>query len=178
LKNQLIEKEDSCHKLRGEVVDLRRKTEKGCSTILDEILNSQRLANDKFGLGYYKTVEKVKDGKWTPKEEMGSSSSTEASEVVDLENGQCPVKKGSHQRTSQEEHQRTSSPFPRKSKRDISSRWNQRDRYEYSFNGYCFSCNEFGHKTLDYRHQARKNLENSNNTLRCWRCNHHGHIAK
>jgi hypothetical protein len=64
LKNQVNEKEESCHKLEVEVVDLKKKVEKSNthikfmnnSTILDEILNSQRSPNDKSGLGYNKKV--------------------------------------------------------------------------------------------------------------------------
>jgi hypothetical protein len=59
LKNQINEKEESCHKLESEVVDLKRKVENSKrfinkSTILDEILDSQRSPNDKSGLGYNK----------------------------------------------------------------------------------------------------------------------------
>jgi hypothetical protein len=58
LKNQVNEKEESCHKLEVEVVDLRKKVEKSNthiklmngSTILDEILDNQRSPNDKSGL--------------------------------------------------------------------------------------------------------------------------------
>jgi chromosome segregation ATPase len=64
LKNQVNEKEESCHKLEAEVVDLRKKVEKSnthikfmnSSTILDEILDSQRSPNDKSGLGYNKEL--------------------------------------------------------------------------------------------------------------------------
>jgi hypothetical protein len=47
LKNQINEKEESCHKLEGEVVDLRKKVEKSnkflnSSQILNEILKIQR----------------------------------------------------------------------------------------------------------------------------------------
>ena len=57
LKNQINEKEESCHKLEVEVVDLRKKVEKSnkflnSSRILDEILESQRSPCDKSGLGY------------------------------------------------------------------------------------------------------------------------------
>jgi hypothetical protein len=57
LKNQVNEKEESCHKLEAEVVDLRKKVEKSnkflnSSQILNEILESQRSPNDKSGLGY------------------------------------------------------------------------------------------------------------------------------
>jgi hypothetical protein len=61
LKNQVNEKEESCHKFEEKVVDLKRKEEKekwfmNNSTILDEILDSQRSPNDKSGLGYNKEV--------------------------------------------------------------------------------------------------------------------------
>jgi hypothetical protein len=62
LKNQVNEKEESCHKLEAKVVDLRKKVEKSNthikfmnnSTILNEIFDSQRSPNDKSGLGYNK----------------------------------------------------------------------------------------------------------------------------
>jgi hypothetical protein len=53
---------------------------------------------------------------------------------------------------------------------------NQR-RYESVFNGYCFSCNEYGHKSLDCRHHGIKQVGRFNNNMRCWNCNHVGHIA-
>jgi hypothetical protein len=59
LKNQINEKEESCHKLKAEVVDPRKKVENSkkilnSSQILNEILESQRSPNDKSGLGYKK----------------------------------------------------------------------------------------------------------------------------
>jgi hypothetical protein len=59
IKNQVNEKEESCHKLEAEVVDVRKKVEKSNnflnrSTILNEILDSQKSPNDKSGLGYKK----------------------------------------------------------------------------------------------------------------------------
>ena len=62
MKNRVNEKEKSCHKLEEEVVDLIRKVEKlnthikfmKNSTILDEILDSQRSPNNKSCLGYNK----------------------------------------------------------------------------------------------------------------------------
>jgi chromosome segregation ATPase len=62
LKNKVNEKEESCHKLEAKVIDIRKKVEKpnthikfmNNSTILDEILDSQRSPNDKSGLGYNK----------------------------------------------------------------------------------------------------------------------------
>ena len=62
LKNQVNEKDESCHKMEEEVVDIRRKVDKSNnhikfmknSAILDEILDSQRSPNDKSGLQYNK----------------------------------------------------------------------------------------------------------------------------
>jgi hypothetical protein len=59
LKNKVNGKEESCHKLEVEVVYLRNKVDKSnkvlnSSTILNEILDSQRSPNDKSGLGYNK----------------------------------------------------------------------------------------------------------------------------
>jgi hypothetical protein len=53
---------------------------------------------------------------------------------------------------------------------------NQR-RYESVFNGYCFSCNEYGHKALICRHHGRKQVGKFNKSIRCWNCNHVGHIS-
>jgi hypothetical protein len=58
----LEKKEESCHELEVEVVNLRKKVEKSDTQIkflnksmtLDEILDSQRSPNDKSGLGYNK----------------------------------------------------------------------------------------------------------------------------
>jgi hypothetical protein len=57
LKNQIIEKEESCCKLEAKIVDLRKKVENSnkflnSSRILDEILEIQRSPCDKSGLGY------------------------------------------------------------------------------------------------------------------------------
>jgi hypothetical protein len=58
----LEKNEESYHELDAEVVNLRKKVEKSNTQIkflnksmtLDEILDSQRSPNDKFGLGYNK----------------------------------------------------------------------------------------------------------------------------
>jgi hypothetical protein len=63
-----------------------------------------------------------------------------------------------------------------KFRRETPSWMNQR-RYEIIFNGYCFSCNEYGHKALDCRHHEKKQVGRFNNSIRCWNCNHVGHIA-
>jgi chromosome segregation ATPase len=64
LKNQVNEKEESCHKLEDEVVDIRKKVEKSSkflnsSTILNDIFDSQRSPKDKSGLGINKEATHV-----------------------------------------------------------------------------------------------------------------------
>jgi hypothetical protein len=89
LKNQVNEKEESCHNTKEGVVDLRRKVKKSNayvkfmnnSIILDEILDSHRLSNDKFGLGYNKEVALSEVG--TPKKhDVGLSFSKGESKVA------------------------------------------------------------------------------------------------
>jgi hypothetical protein len=82
LKNQINEKEESCHKLEAEVVDLRKKIEKSNnhikfmnnSTILDEILDSQRSPHDKSGLGYNKEATHL-EARTSKKHEVSPSFS-------------------------------------------------------------------------------------------------------
>jgi hypothetical protein len=57
LKNQINEKEESCHKIETEVVDIIKKVEHSnkfltSSLIFNEILEIQISPNDKSGLGY------------------------------------------------------------------------------------------------------------------------------
>jgi hypothetical protein len=62
VRNQLDKKEESCHKMEAEVVNLRKKVEKldtqikflNNSMTLDEILDSRRSPYDKTGLGHNK----------------------------------------------------------------------------------------------------------------------------
>jgi hypothetical protein len=62
VRNQLDKKEESCHDMEEEFVNLRKKVENSDtqnkflnrSITLDEILDSQRSPNDKSSLGYNK----------------------------------------------------------------------------------------------------------------------------
>ena len=64
-----------------------------------------------------------------------------------------------------------------KFEKDTSSKWNQASRYEYRFNGYCYSCNGFGHKAMDCTFHGRRCGGSANNTVRCCTCNRIGHVA-
>ena len=67
LKEQLEEKDKAYQKLEVEVVELKKKAEqseahvKTSSSILDEILESQRSPFDKIGLGYGKTKKETEE---------------------------------------------------------------------------------------------------------------------
>ena len=65
LKEQLEEKDKAYQQLEVEVVELKKKAKahvKMSSSILDEILESQRSPFDKTGLGYGKTKKKTEEG--------------------------------------------------------------------------------------------------------------------
>ena len=47
-----------------------------------------------------------------------------------------------------------------------------------ALNQYCFSCYEFGHKALECKSHGRRSSRRSSYSMRCWRCNYYGHIAK
>jgi chromosome segregation ATPase len=84
VRNQLDRKEEYCHELEAELVNLRKKVEKSDtqnkflnnSMILDEILDSQRSPYDKYGLRYNKeeinTPKKSDEGPPFVKDEDGS----------------------------------------------------------------------------------------------------------
>jgi hypothetical protein len=69
LNIQLTKKEETCHMLELEVINLKKKNEntkatvkfQNNSTILDKIWNIQRPTNEKTSLGYNKKEE---GGKW------------------------------------------------------------------------------------------------------------------
>jgi hypothetical protein len=176
LKNHVNEKEESCHKLEAEVVDLRKKVEKSnkflnSSTILNEILDSQRSPNDKSGLGYNKEATHL-EASTSKKHEVSPSFSKDRNNVSSKPSTQS---KETFKRKKQGRHQEANHLYTSKQiqKREP-SRWTPKQRYE---NVHCYSCNEYGHKALEHRYYARKYNEIFHNTLRCWRCNQVGHIV-
>jgi hypothetical protein len=159
--------------LEAEVVDLRKKVEKSnkflnSSTIFNEILDSQRSPNDKSGLGYNKEATHV-EASTSKKHEVSpsfskyvaSQPSTQGKETFKIK------KKGRHQEVI----------FTSQRKFKTPSRWTPKQRYENVFHGQCYSCNEYGQKSLECIFYARRDNEIFHNTLRCWRCNQVGHIV-
>jgi hypothetical protein len=219
VRNQLDKKEESCHELEAEVVNLRKKVEKSDtqnkflnnSMTLDEILDSQRSPNEKSGLGYNKEeISTPKKSDAGPSFVKGENKSDTSPSLVKDENRSdtspsfakdedrsdtTPSFAKSESRydsgSSRSRNKSNTTTFRRsdhgrhpeaihipqsKFRRETPSWMNQR-RYESIFNGYCFSCNEYGHKALDCRHHGRKQVGRFNNSIRCWNCNHVGHIA-
>jgi hypothetical protein len=168
LKNQVNENEESCHKLEEEVVDLRRKEENPkkfmrSSTILYEILDSQRSPNDKSGLGYNNEATHFEDNtskkhEVSPRFSGGSKAASQA----------YTQSKETFRRLEQGRHQEESPTPQRKFRRETPSRLTQKQRYENVFKGHCFTCNKYGHKTLDCTHYVRKYVRLFNNMIRCW----------
>ena len=142
------------------------------SMILDDILDIQRSPNDKTSLGYNKEVvsnpkkpdESLSSIKRESKYDSGSSCSKNERNITTF------------RRSYQGRHPEATHTPQSKFRRKTPSWMNQR-KYESVFNGYFFSCNEYGHKALDCRHHGRKQIGRFNNNIRCWNCNLVGHIA-
>ena len=121
--------------------------------ILNEILKCQRLSSDKSGLGFKKEEDKLKEVMWSPRTpEAGSNKVVHAPAHAnkEVENSKVP-------------HKATPT--------------HQSSRYESRFNGYCYSCNGFGHRDMDCTFQGRKNTGSQSNQIRCRACDKVGHVA-
>jgi hypothetical protein len=163
LKNQIIEKEESCCKLEAEIVDLRKKVENSnkflnSSLILDEILESQRSPYDISGLGY-KGEDTHVEVSTSKKDEVNTSKKEDNVAKKPSTQG-----KENFKRTKQGRHQEAILGTPKK-------------RYESIFHGHYYSFNGYGHKDFECRSYERKYNGIFYNTMRYWRCDQVGHIV-
>jgi len=202
LRNQLVEKENSCHKMETEIMDLRRKATThnriiDSSAKLNEILDSQKSSNDKSGLGYNKVKEPSGSGKGTleyktplfVKEKVKELFSNVAEDGCQQKSSSCqdPLeedvtlkwKHGTEDKIygADQEHTLIDDQKKEALSDRTSARKNQTFRYEHPFNGYCFSCYDFGHKAFQCKRYYQKGLGGSNHLVRCWKCNFDGHTA-
>jgi hypothetical protein len=181
--------------MEEEFVNLRKKFEKSNThvkflknyKILDEILDSQISPNDKSGFGYNKeeigTPLNLDAG---PSFVNGEDRSDVGPSFVKSErrSNTGPSCSKSERDTTifrildQGRHQEGSPPSQIKFIRETPSKMSQKGRYESFFNGNCFSCNEYAHKSLDCRHDGRKQVGRFKNIVRCWKCNVVGHIIE
>lgn len=194
MKDLLDEKAKSCEKLEIEMVDLKRKVEannnandglKNNSIILDEILDKHISPFDKIGRGYKKEGEQFGVRTWIlkkPEENTTLSRMKENSSSSKLE------RKVALQRFAQNtkdirsrglkgiDQGLGSTPQSRFIKETI-LRWKKISWYGNGFNGYCYSCNNFGHKIVDCRSHVKGNVGNPNKFVICWTCNCIGHTS-
>ena len=144
-----------------EVVGLRKKDEKtdafvkfkDISVVLDKILDFQISPSDKFGLGYKKEKEKSEDSTWSPKTpEVGPSTSKVASHALAHDNkdfGSSKMQQG-FRYIPQRKLRKETTPIP---------------KYESGFNGYCYSCSNFGNKVMDCRLYGKRSDGNPNDKV-------------
>jgi hypothetical protein len=66
-------------------------------------------------------------------------------------------------------------------KRTTSQRGSLASRYQSFFPGYCFTCNNFGHKVVDCRAYGRnvqaRDVYVPPYNIECYKCHNYGHIA-
>ena len=130
------------------------------SSVLDEILESQRSPFDKTGLGYGKTMKET---------EEGPSCSIVAPSIP------AQIKE---EVRSEVKNKTDVAPRPQaKFRRELAPRYDQRNRYDDVFHGYCFSCNGYGHRDVDCRRNVRRDFGRPNTQIRCWTCGLLSHVA-
>jgi hypothetical protein len=105
-------------------------------TILDNIWNGQRSAHKKTGLGYSKKEDSDKCNT-IYKHEKESSFSKGKGAITNRLQTMNFVKEGSYRSKKEEKNQ----------KKDLSSQ--NKFKNGNTFNGYFFSCHNFGHKAMD-----------------------------
>lgn len=131
-----------------------------CSSILDEILESQRSPFDKTGIGYSKKMKEIEEGPSCSI--FAPFASAQNQEEVKPEAKNKPY----------------APPRPQaKFRREPAPKYDQTNKYDGIFHGYCFSCNGYGHRAVDRRRDVRRNVGRPNNQIRCWTCGMLGHVA-
>jgi hypothetical protein len=163
---QLKENEQNCKKLEVEIVSLRKELEKtndqlirtlkfGKSIeILDNILNFQSSPFIKTGLGYDKKQNAPK-GDTTTKVTKPSEKENEEKPKIYANILKGSIKNESSGGKGNYDQQKSDSSHKNEFRRVVPPRRPFTNRYQNIFLGYCFSCNNFGHKAIDCKSYTR-----------------------
>jgi hypothetical protein len=160
---------------------------------LDDILNSQISSSNTSRLGY--DQNKSNKGSNSTSHETNKNPKSYATALkISFKKEERKIKNDSNQ-------QKYSLPSKENEYiRNTTTRRTPPKRYQYLFLGYCFSCNNFGHKALHcraygkynhknvqrygYKNKNNNNQENKkynslsplkNQNVECHKCNNHGH---
>jgi hypothetical protein len=195
---QLNDREQVCEKLEAEIELLKGEFEKekkgskfeNSSKILDEILSSQRSPNNKTGLGY--TQDSTSTSQGSVKRPISYADALKGSlRREDNKEKMIPLKTVPHK------HKSTLPTKVKDDKKNTITRRNPPNKY--LFIGYCYSCNNFGHKAVhckvygQYNHRNVQRYKNNkyntekrnynsfsplqNFNIECQKCNNYGHKA-
>ena len=182
MKKQYHEKEEQ-HQIEVNILkdNLQEKDKllriQDSTKILDAILSSQRSPTIKTGLGFYESVEDESSSQGEAR------NSNEKSKIINKEMRGQP-----HQQPRKEILQRKSFTPPMKNvecyvchnlghvaarcrRRMVQDHHAGRSSCSRYFKGYCFACNMFGHRFVDW---YRRNMKH----VRCYACKKLGHITK
>lgn len=196
LNKQLSEKMVEYYKLEEEIVTLKsfldgkpdvqfksfQSAVKG-SKLLDEILSKQRLvpSNSGLGAGSSKQVQLAK----------GKGQIHEEQKDVDADNHQrkeveAKVQSNSLKRAVYTQPPAKQTQFQQRRFPSTTYKAEPQRRYNPIFNGYCFKCNNYGHKIAFCRYLPRSTNIVSRNSfaplvdydVECYTCHNYGHVAK
>ncbi len=174
--------------MEREIMDLRRKatTHKLIkrSVMLDEILDCQKSSDDRIGLGYNKMKENSRSGKGVLEYKTPLFVKEKEKEFllnIDESQKKSPSCQNSTEKSmGSKEKLCTCTPFieskgvdqkhKKKTPPDSTSATKSQDyRYEYFFNGYYFTCYEFGHRAIQCKNYYQRGSRRLSHSVRCWK---------
>jgi hypothetical protein len=178
--------------LKGEFEKEKKRSKfENSSKILDEILSSQRSPNNKTGLGY--TQDSTTTSQGSAKRPISYADALKGSlRREDNKEKMIPLKTVPHK------HKSTLPTRVKDDKKNTITRRNPPNKY--LFIGYCYSCNNFGHKAVhckaygQYNHRNVQRYKNNkyntekrnynsfsplqNFNIECQKCNNYGHKTR
>jgi hypothetical protein len=171
---------------------------------LDEILSSQRSPNDKIGLGYNDILKPTKQEKEVENDEANITEQAEQQyRRLEFKRNETS-RRSSPIRYESNHYEGNYRRIDREPRKSTPERRSLTPRYKNLFLGHCYTCGNFGHKTINCRMNERNNYasyingENSRygNVCRlaninynpfdllmdqnsvCYKCNNLGHKAR